>query len=372
MGLSSIEVKKANKNSVLRYILTTEQFSKNSVAQALDLSVPTVTQALRELQQIGFVKEAGMLESIGGRKAMGFRCVKDFRVAVGVDITRNHVNVVIVNLALETLYYRRVNVCIKDEATYGDLKKVIENAISESGVDREKILGLGISIPAIPDGEGRRITHIHEQMLGCKNLDQVVGTWFPYPVIFGNDADNAGRAELHCQKVEKDAVFFFVSPSVGGALIHDGEIRRGRQYRAGEFGHMILYPKGKPCYCGRIGCVDPYCNTNVLSDHTDGSLDVFFRELKEGNEKFRKIWEEYLDYIALAIHNLLAAFDSNIIIGGYLGQHIGPYMGELKARIKRMDPYLEDDAFVRPASLKYEASAIGIASVFVEDFLNQI
>ena len=97
MGLSSIEVKKANKNSVLRYILSADQFSKNNVAQALNLSIPTVTQALRELHDIGLVRESGMLESIGGRKAMGYQCVKDYRVSVGVDITRNHVNVVIVN-----------------------------------------------------------------------------------------------------------------------------------------------------------------------------------------------------------------------------------------------------------------------------------
>ena len=69
MGLSNIEVKKQNRNSVLRYMLKAEAAPKNMIAEALGLSIPTVAQGIRELEEKGLVKEEGVLESMGGRKA---------------------------------------------------------------------------------------------------------------------------------------------------------------------------------------------------------------------------------------------------------------------------------------------------------------
>ena len=65
MGLSNIEVKKQNRNSVLRYMLKAEAAPKNMIAEALGLSIPTVAQGIRELEEKGLVKEEGVLESMG-------------------------------------------------------------------------------------------------------------------------------------------------------------------------------------------------------------------------------------------------------------------------------------------------------------------
>ena len=61
MGLSNIEVKRMNRNSVLRYMLKQEEVSKANIAGVLHLSIPTVTQSLKELCNIGLVKEAGTM-----------------------------------------------------------------------------------------------------------------------------------------------------------------------------------------------------------------------------------------------------------------------------------------------------------------------
>ncbi len=93
MGMSNIEVKKANHDSILRHMLHSDIETKQRIANALGLSIPTVTQGLKDLQMIGLVNPVGAMDSIGGRKAIGFRCVKDLKVAIGVDITPNHVNI---------------------------------------------------------------------------------------------------------------------------------------------------------------------------------------------------------------------------------------------------------------------------------------
>ena len=254
MGLSNIEVKRMNRNNILRYMLANGSNAKNTIAAALDLSIPTVAQCLKELQEQGLVEEEGTMKSIGGRKAMAFRAIPDAKIAVGVDITRNHANIVVTDLAMNVIHFSRKKIRLYDEAeSYAQLHALIDAVLQESGVKMDRILGMGVSLPAIIDETGTKIYAMHEQMQISYHLYEIIKDWFPFPVSLGNDADSAGRAELI-----------------------NGETFYGHNRRAGEFGHMTLVPDGKKCYCGRDGCVNSYCSTENLSDLTDGDLGEFF------------------------------------------------------------------------------------------------
>lgn len=65
-------------------------------------------------------------------------------------------------------------------------------------------------------------------------------------------------------------------------------------------------------------------------------------------------------------------FDTQIIVGGYLGQYVGKYMDQLTTLIKEMDPYINDFSFIKTAALKYEASAMGAAIYFAEQYISSI
>lgn len=368
MGISSIEIKKMNRNNVLRYMLQSEDvFSKNDIAYSLNLSIPTVTQSLKELQGYGLVTEAGALESIGGRKAMSYQCEKNAKVAIGVDITPNHVNIVISNLASQPMYTERRKI-----KTYEELRLLIEKAIAKNNLSEETILGIGLSLPAIIDKSGTKIIALHEKMEFWSDIYNHFKEWFSFPVTMVNDANSAARAELSTYDTEERFIYFSISQSVGGAIIHSRQLIGGLSQRAGEFGHMTLIADGRPCYCGRKGCVDAYCSTTVLSDATEGRLEEFFEQLSNGNPKCSKIWNEYIKYLALALHNLNMVFDEQIIIGGYLGQYIIPFMDDLYALIKEVDPYMTDFSLIKPSKLKYEASAMGAAIFFAEQYISSI
>ncbi len=95
---SSIELKKINRNNIYQLVYTEERISKAEIAKRLDISFPTVTQNLRELMEEGLVMEKGSFESTGGRKAKGICVDSDARKALGIDITKNHISAVLVNL----------------------------------------------------------------------------------------------------------------------------------------------------------------------------------------------------------------------------------------------------------------------------------
>ncbi len=374
MAKNNMEVKKMNRNTIFRYILKRDIVSKLDISEALRLSVPTVAQGLQDLQEKGLVTEEGTFDSTGGRKAKGYSCIRNAKAALGVDITENHINIVMIDLAEQNIISirKKFRIIYDNVMSYQALKNEIEEVIGKSGIDRDRILGMGISLPAIIDRTGKVIYASYERMNIDPDFYDIVSRQFSFPVILTNDANSGGRAEAGLLEEVDDVIYFSLSQTVGGAVLINRQLFYGQNQRGGEFGHMTLVVDGPPCYCGRRGCVDIYCSSAILSNETEGNLELFFKRMEEGEEKLKKIWNTYLDNLAIAVHNLYMVFDSDIIIGGYVGMHMGKYLDDLKERVKKMDTHINNTNFIRESKLKYEAPAIGAASIFIEEYRKQI
>lgn len=103
-----MEVKKENRNRIYRYVRKSGIVLNPDIVYELKLSLPTVTQNTKELIEMGLIKENGELESTGGRKAKALSIEPDFRMAAGLDITKNHIGLVLTNLTGEILRYERI------------------------------------------------------------------------------------------------------------------------------------------------------------------------------------------------------------------------------------------------------------------------
>jgi glucokinase len=85
-------------------------------------------------------------------------------------------------------------------------------------------------------------------------------------VTVENDANAAGWAEWRfgAARGEEDLVCITLGTGIGGALVWDGAVHRGRFGIAGEFGHMQVVPGGHRCECGNRGCWEQYASGNAL------------------------------------------------------------------------------------------------------------
>ena len=102
-SLTTTEIKKQNCKKGFDYLYQNQRTSKQTIAQALGLSMPTVSQNLKLLEGAGVVRRDGFYESTGGRKAHVLRFVQDARVAVGVAILEGSVQLCAVDLLGEVL-----------------------------------------------------------------------------------------------------------------------------------------------------------------------------------------------------------------------------------------------------------------------------
>lgn len=83
------------------------------------------------------------------------------------------------------------------------------------------------------------------------------------PVVLDNDANVAALGEyaFGAGQGARHMMMVTLGTGVGGGLILDGQLFRGAQGGAGEFGHMVVEADGEPCGCGRQGCVEAYVGT---------------------------------------------------------------------------------------------------------------
>ena len=98
--VTNMEVKKQNRNRVFRYICRNGTVSNPDIAHEMNMSLPTVTQITKELIEKGLVEEKGELQSTGGRRAKALSAAVNIKQAVGLDITKNHISLVLTNLEI--------------------------------------------------------------------------------------------------------------------------------------------------------------------------------------------------------------------------------------------------------------------------------
>lgn len=370
--ITNIEVKKNNRNRIYRYICKCKTVSNPDIAYALKLSLPTVLQNTKELQESGLIEEAGEFQSTGGRRARALSAAAGHRLAVGLDITRNHIGMVLTDLLGDVLKYERIHHPYQNGREYlEETGRKLEEFIEGSSAQRERILGLGISFPGIVDLEKKVISSSH--VLDVKELpfSEIAGS-FAYPCHFLNDANAGAYAEgIHSEGTEP---FFYLSLSntVGGALFQEGHLMQGREFRCGEVGHMTLVPGGKLCYCKKSGCLDAYCSAARLSDLTDKKLENFFLGLRQGEQRLADAWEEYTDYLSIAVNNIHMVLDCDIILGGYVGSCLDGQIEEIRRKVSARNTFSEDAGFIKPCRYKTGAAALGAALQVVEEFIGQV
>lgn len=370
MGQIQMVEEQTNKTKIAQFIRFQGETSKTEIATNLKISMPTVLQNLKDLSESGMIEEIGCYESTGGRKAKRLAIVAGYRKAIGIDITANHLSFVMIDLQEQILFEKRLRVAFHNDFDYYEnVFHELERFILDSKVKREDILGVGISMPGIVDHEKSLLVKSHVLQISnvsLMNLSQLC----PFPIYVENDANSAAMAEAH--EVTGNAIYLSLSNSVGGAIYLNQEIYKGNHFRSGEFGHFIIEVNGRECYCGKKGCFDAYCSARVLSSYTDGNLEEFFERLKNKDQELEKVWDSYLDYLAIGITNLRMSFDCDIILGGYVGAFLKDYLLDLNKKMMKYNKFEDDTTYIKVCKYKNESSAVGAATYFIEAMFQQL
>ena len=366
--VSAVEIKKQNRSRIIKYVIENKITSRQAISKALGFSMPTVFSYVTELIEAGMLCETGEYDSTGGRKAKMIAIRRGYRYAAGIDITEQHVRMALLDLSGDILNTGYYNYTFEDSAVYyRDIGSQLERFLDENHVERSRMSGVGVSLPGtvIPDTGVLQRSHVLN--VAGVSLQRFVQS-IPYPTIFGNDAKCAAHAEVIPAK--GNSAYFSLRNTLGGAIYRNGILDEGNQFKSGEFGHMILHPGGRQCYCGKQGCLNAYCSASVLRGGRYYKIGEFFDDLAAGDPECVALWDEYMEDLAMGVTNIRMAFDCNIILGGYVGYYMEAYMDEFAQRLRKYNSFDTDTTYLGTGRLKEWASAVGVAQMMVERYID--
>lgn len=372
MRLSNIEVKKQNRINVYRTVMMHDKISRQEIASLLSLSLPTIGQNIKELIALGLVAETGELVSTGGRKASSVSAIPNSKIGIGLDITQNHIGLAASNLKGDVLAHVRIpQKFANTNEYYQSTANLAHRFIALHVKNLDKILGIGISVPGIVSKDGKSLVRSH--LLNILEPTEIyLLECFDYEVRLCNDASAASMAELSVSPDLENMVYLSLSNSVGGAIIQNRVLVEGNNLHSAEFGHVTLFPEGKSCYCGKQGHFDTYGSALGLASYGNGKLENFFLKLEAKDPLCEKVFTEYLKSLALMVSNIRVVFDCDIVLGGYVGSFLNPYLPELKKRVKELDTFAENPIYLKTCEYKIEASAVGASMHFIDSFIENI
>jgi len=147
-----------------------------------------------------------------------------------------------------------------------ELVKAVSKAISELLTSESELIGVGIGAPNGNFFTGSIEFAPNMQWKGVVPLAKYFSDALNCEAVLTNDANAAALGELIFggAKGMKDFIFVTLGTGLGSGIVVNGEMVYGHDGFAGELGHVIMIPDGRPCGCGRRGCLETYCSATGL------------------------------------------------------------------------------------------------------------
>ena len=223
-------------------------------------------------------------------------------------------------------------------------RKLIEQA------GRGNILGAGASSPG-PIDTATGYTLGLPSIAGFENfpLREVLAEKIGIDVKLENDGIAAAIAEwqLGAGKGLANVVYVTVSTGVGGGVIVDNHVLRGRRGMAAHVGHMSIVPNGEICGCGNAGCLEAYASATNFTKRANragiaGDAAAVFTSAKAGNRLAQDLVHQQALYLAQGFVSIMHVFSPDIlIIGGGMSQQFDVLIGPISEYVNRyaMKPF---------------------------------
>ena len=308
-------------------------------------------------------------------------------LAVGVDIGGTKVAGGVVDVAGRVLTRARRVTPSRDPAL---VEATLVEVVDELRAAYD-VVAVGIGAAGFVDSNRSRVLFAPHLAWRDEPLRDAVAAAVGLPVVVENDANAAAWAEWRfgAGRGETHLVMVTLGTGIGGGVVFDGSVRRGRYGMAGEFGHMVVVPEGHRCECGNRGCLEQYASGNVLGrearelaragspvavsllERVAGDVDalvgpVVTEAAQDGDACAVELFEDVGRWLGLGLANLAAALDPGLfVVGGGVSDAGELLLGPARESFRRTltgRGYRPEARIVR-ASFGPEAGLVGAADL---------
>lgn len=371
------------KKKIIHFYIANGDATIAELCKEMDLSIPTVTKLIGELQEDGYILDFGKQDTSGGRKPNIYGLNPTSGYFVGVDIYKNKINLAAVDFKGEKLRIEE-NIPYSLENTPAALEslcQLINVFIDSLPVEREKILAVGVNISGRVkpvSGYSYSIFYFEE-----KPLSQILEERIKIKIYIENDT----RAMLYGEymqgivKGEKNILYINMSWGLGLAIFINGELYYGKSGFSGEFGHFCFFNNEILCHCGKKGCIETEASgsallrkllekyregsSTILAKKIDNSEDITMADMIEAIQKEDVLCIEILEEMGVnlgrGIAGLMNIFNPELVVLGGTLSLTGEYLSlPIKSAIRKYSLNLvSQDTEIKVSKLGERAGVLG-------------
>ena len=324
-----------NRRQVLEYIANHPPISRAALAKKLNLTKATISNIVQELIDQRLVREIGSAQTSLGRKPILLEFHKKCGYAFSIDVHPSRIITLLTDLKGEDCRLKEYPFR-KEDDLLACLKKIISLTLPLCQDSRYKIVGISIGIYGVVQNNCIEFTPYYS--LPIQNLAELLEEAFGIPITVENESNLSVLGESVFHSHCRNMIHLNVHDGIGMGILINGQLYRGQDGFAGEIGHTILFPDGKPCPCGNNGCLEQYASEKAileeyafLTGRTHITIDTFLREYQEQKPEALHMAELFVKYMSIAINNIINTFNIELVV---LNSSFSNYIPDINKRIE--------------------------------------
>ncbi|MFF1571642.1 ROK family protein [Leifsonia sp. NPDC058292] len=379
--------------------------SRVELVGATGLSAQTVTNVSRRLLGHGLIREAGSAPVDGpGKPRTILQLEPTGSYAIGVHLDPTVITCVLLDLESTVVEHIRRPAPVSGDAaaTVEITAAAIEELLETSGVDRDRLSGIGVAAPGPIDSHtgvvvrpplvpGWTDFHLRDELTAATGL----------PVRVAKDVTAAALAERWRDPAGASGnfVFLYYGTGVGVGMVLAEQVYTGATQNAGDVGHAIVNPDGPRCYCGRRGCFGESVRPHrlVVQAIQDGVIEAppgteftggptgtepefdvetveelftaLIRAADDGDAAAERILDRSIRDTATYVSNLAALLDiDRVVFGGPSWSRLqSRYLEQLPQRIAEIDMgILTHPVSIAGSAIGDDVAAVGAACLVLD------
>jgi glucokinase-like ROK family protein len=382
-------VRTHNAAVVLHQLRLHAPLSRADLAKRIGLNRSTVSSIVAQLLHAGLIQETCRQTDKLGRPGLSLAINPQGGCAVGVEIDGSTVRVVLTDFTAKLVWRRTVQVDVtgNQDDYLQSAEEMVRQALFQAQVKDLRVLGVGVALPGLVDvhcGELRYAPSLHWHDLPLRTR------WskrFGLPILIENNANAAALGEYYFGVAQNIPNFLYIgaSTTMGGGIVINGELFRGRGGFAGEMGHMMVDPGGATCSCGRKGCWETFVGPEQVvaeyrrrspnaervlqagGDESDFAKVV--RAAEAGDLAAEAVMQQMGEHLGIGIANLVNIFNPQLVVlGGHYSLAHETVIPMIKGTITRHSLFPMRTALsVLPSQRGVDDGILGAVALVLDD-----
>jgi len=239
---------------------------------------------------------------------------------IGIDLGGTKIEGILLDEKYNTIQRKRIET--HQESGYDSIVKSIISLVNELKEKTSEEITVGMCTPGVINANSGLIKNSNTQCLIGMPLKNDIENVLGCEIAMENDANCFALSESVLGSAKGYDVVFGVimGTGVGGGIVINETLHKGRTNIAGEWGHHTLHPNGNECYCGKQGCVETYISGPALEKRwleITGKKEPLQSIVQDFSDENAKQWkEEFLENFGISLANVIDILDPDVIVLG--------------------------------------------------------